>query len=69
MLYCSIKEGVLKEVLGIMVSYRIVVKLIVGGFVSQDTIYHYSPIKNHTSLMCVIPVVCHILIFSVFLLQ
>uniref|UniRef100_A0A8C6SG57 S-arrestin n=1 Tax=Neogobius melanostomus TaxID=47308 RepID=A0A8C6SG57_9GOBI len=27
----SIKEGVLKEVLGIMVSYRVMVKLIVGG--------------------------------------
>uniref|UniRef100_A0A8C2GJX9 S-arrestin n=1 Tax=Cyprinus carpio TaxID=7962 RepID=A0A8C2GJX9_CYPCA len=37
-----IKEGVLKEVLGIMVSYRIVVKLIVGGLVSHDTIYYYN---------------------------
>lgn len=27
----SIKEGVLKEVLGIMVSYRVMVKLIVAG--------------------------------------
>uniref|UniRef100_A0A8C2HTC8 S-arrestin n=2 Tax=Cyprinus carpio TaxID=7962 RepID=A0A8C2HTC8_CYPCA len=31
-----IKEGVLKEVLGIMVSYRIVVKLIVGGEVGVE---------------------------------
>lgn len=29
----SIKEGVLKEVMGIMVSYRVMVKLIVGGCV------------------------------------
>uniref|UniRef100_A0A3Q1JD35 S-arrestin n=1 Tax=Anabas testudineus TaxID=64144 RepID=A0A3Q1JD35_ANATE len=31
-----IKEGVLKEVLGIMVSYRVMVKLIVGGSVPFD---------------------------------
>lgn len=47
MLHCRIKEGVLKEVLGILVSYRIVVKLIVGGLVSHDKIYYYSTIKSH----------------------
>lgn len=30
-LFSSVREGVLKEVLGIMVSYRVMVKLIVGG--------------------------------------
>lgn len=30
---CSIKEGVLKEVLGIMVSYKVMVKVIIGGLV------------------------------------
>ena len=29
----SIKEGVLKEVMGMIVSYRVMVKLIVGGSV------------------------------------
>ncbi|XP_039505588.1 S-arrestin a [Pimephales promelas] len=33
-----IKEGVLKEVLGIMVSYRIVVKLIVGGIMGSSEV-------------------------------
>ncbi|CAM4596202.1 unnamed protein product [Leuciscus chuanchicus] len=33
-----IKEGVLKEVLGIMVSYRIVVKLIVGGIMGTSEV-------------------------------
>uniref|UniRef100_A0A3P8S280 S-arrestin n=1 Tax=Amphiprion percula TaxID=161767 RepID=A0A3P8S280_AMPPE len=32
-----IREGVLKEVMGIMVSYRVMVKLIVGGSVSHST--------------------------------
>ncbi|XP_073709799.1 S-arrestin a isoform X1 [Misgurnus anguillicaudatus] len=33
-----IKEGVLKEVLGILVSYRIVVKLIVGGIIGSSEV-------------------------------
>lgn len=38
LLYDRIKEGVLKEVLGILVSYRITVKLIIGGSVCFYTI-------------------------------
>ncbi|XP_057190828.1 S-arrestin a [Triplophysa rosa] len=33
-----VKEGVLKEVLGILVSYRIVVKLIVGGIIGSSEV-------------------------------
>ncbi|XP_055359745.1 S-arrestin a isoform X1 [Betta splendens] len=40
-----IKEGVLKEVLGIMVSYRVVVKLIVGGMVGSSEVVLEVPFK------------------------
>lgn len=51
----SIKEGVLKEVLGIMVSYRVMVKLIVGGSVPCvkiliHTVYWLS--LRHSRLWC-----------------
>lgn len=31
LLSSSVRDGVLKEVMGIMVSYRVMVKLIIGG--------------------------------------
>ncbi|XP_042353290.1 S-arrestin a [Plectropomus leopardus] len=40
-----IKEGVLKEVLGIMVSYRIMVKLIVGGMMGSSEVGLEVPFK------------------------
>ncbi|XP_040911757.1 S-arrestin a [Toxotes jaculatrix] len=40
-----IKEGVLKEVLGIMVSYRIMVKLIVGGMMGSSEVGLEIPFK------------------------
>ncbi|XP_034744623.1 S-antigen; retina and pineal gland (arrestin) a [Etheostoma cragini] len=40
-----IKEGVLKEVLGIMVSYRVMVKLIVGGMMGSSEVGLEVPFK------------------------
>ncbi|XP_060899612.1 S-arrestin a isoform X4 [Labrus mixtus] len=40
-----VKDGVLKEVMGIMVSYRIMVKLIVGGSVTSDEVDLELPFK------------------------
>ncbi|XP_076601517.1 S-arrestin a [Chaetodon auriga] len=40
-----IKEGVLKEVLGIMVSYRVMVKLIVGGIMGSSEVGLEVPFK------------------------
>nr|XP_046264515.1 S-arrestin a [Scatophagus argus] len=40
-----IKEGVLKEVMGIMVSYRVMVKLIVGGMVGSSEVGLEIPFK------------------------
>lgn len=40
-----VKEGVLKEVLGIMVSYRVMVKLIVGGMMSTSEVGLEIPFK------------------------
>ncbi|MEQ2226973.1 Beta-arrestin-2, partial [Ilyodon furcidens] len=35
-----VREGVLKEVLGIMVSYKVMVKLIIGGSVFSELYYN-----------------------------
>ncbi|XP_069367556.1 S-arrestin a isoform X1 [Paralichthys olivaceus] len=40
-----VKEGVLKEVLGIMVSYRVMVKLIVGGMMGSSEVGLEVPFK------------------------
>ncbi|KAM6989460.1 S-arrestin a isoform 2-T2 [Tautogolabrus adspersus] len=40
-----VKDGVLKEVMGIMVSYRIMVKLIIGGSVTSDEVDLELPFK------------------------
>ncbi|KAM9844875.1 S-arrestin a [Aulostomus maculatus] len=40
-----IKEGVLKEVLGIMVSYRVMVKLIIGGLMGSSEVGVEIPFK------------------------
>ncbi|XP_035526885.1 S-arrestin-like [Morone saxatilis] len=40
-----VKEGVLKEVMGIMVSYRVMVKLIVGGMMGSSEVGLEVPFK------------------------
>ncbi|KAK9979842.1 hypothetical protein ABG768_013250 [Culter alburnus] len=48
-----IKEGVLKEVLGILVSYRIVVKLIVGGCVASLPFINPLPYNVKTCMFTI----------------
>uniref|UniRef100_A0A669EM42 S-arrestin n=2 Tax=Oreochromis niloticus TaxID=8128 RepID=A0A669EM42_ORENI len=58
-----VKEGVLKEVLGIMVSYRVMVKLIVGGSVGLEVpfkLMHPKPDAGKTANVFMFTAAVHI---------
>uniref|UniRef100_A0A3P8R0I9 S-arrestin n=1 Tax=Astatotilapia calliptera TaxID=8154 RepID=A0A3P8R0I9_ASTCA len=67
-----VKDGVLKEVLGIMVSYRVMVKLIVGGEVGLEVpfkLMHAKPDTGKTANVLMFTAAVHICTTAGSLLQ